>query len=125
MAREPVAPRSAAEGPTRFMICGMPRSGTTLLAEQIARNPGFHVGPESHVLSIAAALGIHGAITAADRDRVLDAIARDAPLRTQFNAVDLAQLPRVGRLTSLSSCSTWRVSARVMTRSSAKDSTTH
>lgn len=34
----------------RFLICGMPRSGTTLLAEYLNRVPDVVVGPETHLL---------------------------------------------------------------------------
>ena len=47
------ASAASGEGPRRFLICGVPRSGTTLLAEMVNRLQGVLVGPETHLLSVA------------------------------------------------------------------------
>ena len=44
---------ASGEGPRRFLICGVPRSGTTLLAEMVNGLQGVLVGPETHLLSVA------------------------------------------------------------------------
>lgn len=41
--------------PHRFLVCGMPRSGTTLLAELLSATPGVVIGYETHVLRLAPA----------------------------------------------------------------------
>lgn len=56
---------------SRCLICGMPRSGTTLAAELLARHADVHVGPETHLLRLARL----------PRSGIFDRAAAEAALR--------------------------------------------
>ena len=71
--------------PARFLICGMPRSGTTLLAEELNRRFDVHIGPETHLVSLAGR----------DRDPLPDALDADAAraLLDEIGATDHITVP--------------------------------